>query len=179
MNSPLKKAIDRLPDIMLKNAASMMQRMILTTQNNMTQDPALANAAYCALMLKMSAPDLIREFHAAMEQAMQSLKASAGKSGLFSGGLSLSLELETDASADTSVNDLQPASAAFDTLCACARAHQLEVSSAFGPDIFLTVLKDAFAKSRIDSTEAQKIMPYARSALNTELVNLYGKLGAL
>ncbi len=177
MNSPLKKAIDHLPEIMMKNAASMMQRMILTTQNNMTQDPALANAAYCALMLKMSAPDLIREFHAAMEQAMQSLKASAGKSGLFGGGLSL--ELESDASADTSVNDLQPASAAFDTLCACARAHQLEVSSAFGPDIFLTVLKDAFAKSRIDSTEAQKMIPYARSALNTELVNLYGKLGAL
>ena len=37
----------------------------------------------------------------------------------------------------------------------------------------------AFAKSRVEASEASTMLPYARRALNDELLRLYAKLDAL
>lgn len=152
-----------------------MQRMIVSMQNEIAQDSQLANASYCALVLRLSTPDLVREFDVVITAALRSIKFGTNKPGMCVAALSLSMD---DDAADSSA-DFRTSTALFDLLCANARAQKVEDAGVFNKDFFLTSLKDAFLKSRIAITEVARLMPYAQRALNTELVNLYGKLDSL
>ena len=176
MSETRNNAIDFLPGMLSQNAQSMMRRMVLAMQEEMAQDRQLVNSSYCALLLKLSEPDLVREFDVAIKSAMISIKQSSNQTGIFTADLSLSLEPVDDA-VDSSINDFASSAALFGKLCSVELEHKIESVEAFSKDVFLAALKDAFLKSRIDNTEAAKIMPYARRALNAELVELYGKLG--
>ena len=175
MSETRNNAIDFLPGMLLQNAQSMMRRMVLSMQEEMAQDRQLANSSYCALLLKLSEPDLVREFDVAIKSAMTSIKNS-NQTEIFTADLSLSLE-PVDDIVDSSASDFASSAALFGKLCSVEPERKIESVEAFSKDVFLVALKDAFLKSRIDSTEAAKIMPYARRALNAELVDLYGKLG--
>ena len=176
MSETRNNAIDFLPGMLSQNAQSMMRRMVLAMQEEMAQDRQLANSSYCALLLKLSEPDLVREFDVAIKSAMTAIKKGSNHAEIFTANLSLSLEPVDDA-VDSSINDFASSAALFDQLCSVELEHKIESVEAFSKDVFLAALKDAFLKSRIDNTEAAKIMPYARRALNAELVELYGKLG--
>lgn len=176
MSETRNNAIDFLPGMLSQNAQSMMRRMVLAMQEEMAQDRQLVNSSYCALLLKLSEPDLVREFDVAIKSAMTSIKNGSNQTEIFTADLSLSLEPVDDA-VDSSASDFASSAALFGKLCSVELEHKIESVEAFSKDVFLAALKDAFLKSRIDSTEAAKIMPYARRALNAELVELYGKLG--
>ena len=178
MKQSLKNTIECLPEILLRNAPSMMRRLLAAIQEAMAKDSQLPNAAYSALLLKMSEPELVREFEAALKPLLITVKHEAGKPGLSTGGLSLSLEpLEATAAAPDL--EFQTSTAVFDTLNTHARQLGVTGVGAYNKDLFLTALKNAFVQARIDPLEVTKLMPMILRALNAELVNVYGKLNSV
>ncbi len=178
MKEALKNAIDGLPENLSQDAPSMMRRMLVAMHADIAQDGQLANASYCSLLLRLSEPDLVREFDLAMKDAMHSIKAGASRMEFLSSGLSLSMT-PIDGRQTTLHDDFGSSAALFKKICAKAADHGVEGLAAFNQDLFLAAVKDAFRKSRIDNSEAASLLPYAQRALNAELMGLYGKLDAL
>jgi len=178
MSEILKKTVAQLPEILPKNARSMMQRMVDAMQNAMAADPQLGPSSYRSLLLKMSSDDLVREFDLAIRESMKTIQQAPGARGGAGLGLGLSIE-SLDADADSPDADFLSSTALFKKLCAKASGLGIEGLGTYSFDVFLAALNDAFAKSRIDRAEAKKMMPVARQALNGELVKLYEKLDSL
>lgn len=178
MEPTFKNTIDRLPEILLRNAPSMMKRMVATIQQTIAQDGQLANASYSALLLKVSEPDLVREFEVAMKKLAIAIERETSQPALSTAGLSLSLE-PLEAVAAVSEADFLTSTAQFDVLSAHAKSLGVTGVNAYKKDLFVTALKNAFTQAHIDGHEVAKLMPYALRALNTELVNIYGKLNAV
>lgn len=175
MKETLQKAIDVLPEKVSQDAQSMMRRMVAAMQIDVAQDRQLVNASYCSLLLKLSEADLVREFDLAIQDAMRSIRTGAGKANAFAGGLSLSMS-PIDDTETASNDDFSSSTALFKNICAKAKGYQVEGALAFEKEIFLAALRDAFTKARVGSAEVASLLPAARRALNTELVDLYGKL---
>lgn len=178
MKEALKNAVDGLPEKLSQDAASMMRRMLVAMHADIAQDRQLANASYCSLLLRLSEPDLVREFDLAIKDAMKSIKAGSSRMDVLSGGLSLSMT-PIDGQQTKPHDDFGASAALFRKICAKAGDYGIEGLAAFNQDLFLAAVKDAFRKSRIDNTEAASLLPYAQRALNAELVGLYAKLDTL
>ncbi len=178
MNPLLQNTINVLPDILAQNAPSMMRRMLAAMQHGMAQDNQLPNAAYSTLLLKVSEPDLVREFAVAIKHAVEASKLEASNRGQFASSLSMSLEPLEDTAGNAST-DFLPATASFNALTAHAKKLGVTGLSLYKKELFLAALKDTFVRARIDGQEVNKIMPYANRALCAELVNVYGKLNAV
>lgn len=178
MSESLKKTIALLPEILPKNATSMMQRIVDATQSAIAADPQLGASSYCALLVKMSSEVLVREFDLALRASMSAIQQAAGKPGLSGLGLSLSME-PMDAQAAPSDADFASSTALFKQLCAKAGGLEIKGMDAYSKEVFLAAFNEAFAHSKIDGVEAKKIMSLARQALNGELAKLYAKLDAL
>ena len=178
MSEILKKTVAQLPEILPKNARSMMQRTVDAMQKAMAADPQLGASSYRSLLLKMSSDDLVREFDLAIRESMKTIQQASGALGVAGLGLGLSIE-PLDADAGSSDDDFLSSTALFKKLCAKASGLGIEGLGNYSFDVFLAALNDAFAKSRIDRAEAKKMMPVARLALNGELARLYEKLDSL
>lgn len=168
--------VQSLPAILQKNAKSMMQRIVDATQNAIAADPGVGAASYCALLLKVSSNDLTTEFDRVIGDSMRSLQQAGGPRA--SGSKWLTMEPLDDLQASTE-DDFKSSSEAFDRLTAKASGLGVQGLGAYGKDMFLAALNEAFIKSKVDPTEAEKILPFARRALDGELTKLYEKLGAL
>ncbi len=175
MSETLKRTVGNLPAILHKNAPAMMQRMVDVMQQAIAADPQLGPASYCALLLKMSSPDLAREYDRALGDSLGALNepSVAGASSRW-----LSIE-PLDAAAAQSDRDFASSIALFDRLKTRASGLGVKGLGAYGKDLFLAALNEAFARSRIDPAEAEKLMPFARQALNAELAKFYAKLDSL
>ncbi len=178
MKEVLQSAIDRLPELLVKYAPSMMRRMIAAMQEEITQRGQLANPSYSSLLLKMGEADLMREFETAIKDAMQSIKSKPARQGARDDGPSLLLELFDEESASL-VDDFRGSSDQFAARCTKARNLGATGIENFGKDGFRKALKTAFDRSRIEPEAMTDLMPYARRALNGELLKVYGKLDAL
>jgi hypothetical protein len=178
MTESLKKTVEHLPEIMSRNAQSMMQRMVAAMQQTIATDRRLENSSYCALLLKMSADDLVREFDLAIKESMAVVKRDAGKPGISAQGWGLSIE-PLEAETTTSATDFLSSTALFEKLCAKASSHGIQGLAAFNKELFLASVNEAFTKARIAPAEVNKIKAFAGPALNDELVKLYGKLDSL
>jgi len=178
MSETLKKTIAGLPEILPKNAKSMMQRMVAAMQEAIAADPALGATSYRSLLLKMSSDDLAREFDHSIREAMKAIQMAAAGPAHAAMGLGLSME-PMHADADSSEADFQSSTALFKKLSAKAAGLGIKSLGGYSKDVFLTAVNEAFAKSRIDPIEAKKMMPLARQTLNGELTKLYEKLDAL
>ena len=180
MSEILKKTVAQLPEILPKNARSMMQRTVDAMQKAMAADPQLGASSYRSLLLKMSSDDLVREFDLAIRESMKTIQQASGARAGAGLGLGLSIEpLDGDADSPDADADFLSSTALFKKLCAKASGLGIEGLGNYSFDVFLAALNDAFAKSRIDRAEAKKMMPVARQALNGELVKLYEKLDSL
>jgi hypothetical protein len=178
MSEILRKTVALLPEILPKNAKSMMQRMVDAMQTAIAADPHLGASSYRSLLLKMSSDDLVREFDLAIRESMKAIQQATGGRGISAMGLGLSIE-PLDAAEAPADTDFLSSTALFEKLCAKANSLGIDGLGAYSKDVFLASFNDAFAKSRIDPTEAKKMMPIARQALNGELAKLYEKLDSL
>ncbi len=178
MTTRLQTAIDQLPALLVRNAGAMMGRMVASMQSAIAQDPQFANASYCALVLKLSEPDLRQEFELALEEALKVTEADHGKQDVFQPSTILSLE-PVDETVTKLEAEFSPSATIFARVRAKARAQRVNGVGVFRKEVFLNALNDAFAKSRIDEPVIAKLMPYAGRALNTTLLDLYRKLDAL
>lgn len=178
MSEILKKTVERLPEILDKNAKSMMQRIVEATLDAIAKDPQLGASAYCSLVLKASGNDLVTGFVLALEKTTRAIQEASGKPGPFALGLGLSIE-PLDPSAAPSEADFANSNSKFEMLCAKARDLGVEGLRPYGKEIFLAAFDDAFTMSRIEPSEGGKIVPLARRALDRELVRLYEKLDSL
>jgi hypothetical protein len=178
MSEQFKQTVERLPGILVKNAGPMMQRIVSAMQVSIMADQQLPDASYCALLLKMTADDLASGFERAVKESMAALATADANPNFTATGFSLAIEpMEGDGSSEKA--DFLKASAAFDRLFAKGNALGVKGLRNYDRDVLLACLKDAFAKSRMSTEEAGKVLPYARRALNDELVRLYDKLEAL
>lgn len=178
MSETLKKTVALLPEILPKNAKSMMQRIVDAMQNAIAADPQLGASSYRSLLLKMSNDDLVREFDLAIRESMKAIQQASGGAGVSALGLGLSIE-PMDAAEVPADTDFLSSTAFFEKLCSKASGLGINGLGAYSKDVFLASFNDAFTKSRIDPTEAKKMMPIARQALNGELAKLYEKLDSL
>ena len=178
MSDLFKKTVERLPDILVKNASAMMLRMVATMQQAIGADLALENASYCALVLKMTASNLAQEFEDAVRDSMLAIRRDSGKPQFSASGFALSIE-PLEAGASSLLADFQTSTAAFDKVCAKAGGLGVSGLGLYNKDVMMACVSAAFAKSRVEASEASKMLPYARRALNDELLRLYAKLDAL
>jgi len=178
MSDLFKQTVERLPDILVKNASPMMSRMVSAMQKSITDDQRLPDASYCVLLLKMAADDLAGGFERAIRESMAALRSNGAGADFSATGFSLAIETVDDDSATEKV-DFQASAVAYDRFVARGKSLGLRGLRNYGRDVLLTCLKEAFAKSRVSADEAAKLLPYARRALNDELVRLYAKLEAL
>jgi hypothetical protein len=177
MSESLKTIVARLPEVLCRNAESMMRRMVDAMQHAIAADPQLEGSSYCALTLRMSANDLVREFDRSIRESMDSIKPDARGLAVSVSGLGLSVApLDPNASSDA---DFASSTALFDKLCSKAGGVGVD---GFGPSsksVFIAALDDALTKARIDPAEAAKMMPFARQALDHELAKMYEKLDSV
>ncbi len=175
MSEQLQKTVSKLPEILHKNAPAMMQRMIDAMLQAIAADPSLGPSSYCALLLKMSSADLGREYDRALGESLGSIgqPSAAGSSSRW-----LSIE-PLEAGTALSDGDFSRSTALFDRLRSRAGDLGIKGLGAYGKDLFLAALNEAVARSRIDPAEAEKLMPFARQALDAELAKFYAKLDAL
>lgn len=178
MSELFKQTVARLPEILVKNASSMMLRMVAAMQKAIAEDGHLTDASYCVLLLKMTADDLAGGFERSIRESMDALHSGDAGLNFSATGFSLAIEPIGDHVA-TEKADFQAATLAFEKLLARGKAMGVRGLRNYDRDVLLTCLKQAMAKSRMSSDEAAKVLPYARRALNDELVRLYGKLEAL
>jgi len=178
MSEILKKTVERLPEILNKNAKSMMQRIVEATLDAIVNDPQLGASAYCSLVLKASSNDLVTGFVLALEKSTRAIQEASGKPGTLAFGLGLSIE-PLDPAAARSDADFLNSNSRFEMLLAKVRGLGIEGLSPYSKEIFLAAFDDAFTISRIEPSEGGKIMPLARRALDRELVRLYEKLDSL
>ena len=174
--STFQKTVENLPAILQKNAKSIMQRMVDAMQNAIAVDPQLGATSYCALLLKMSSNDLVHEFDLAIGESMRSVQQAAGLGAAAGRWLTIEPLDELQASSE---GDFQSSTVVFDKLNTKAGGLGIQGLGAYGKDMFLAALNEAFIKSRIDPAEAAKIMPFARQSLNGELTRLYEKLDSV
>jgi hypothetical protein len=157
MSDTLRKTIGNMPQILHKNAKSMMQRMIDAMQEAIAADPHLGPSSYCALLLKMSSGDLGREYERALGESLGTIRgAGAGSSSQW-----LSIE-PLEAAAALSAHEFEASTALFEKLRSRVNGLGIKGLSAYGKDLFLAALKEAFDRSGIDLTEVEKLMPLAR-----------------
>ena len=178
MSEILKKTVERLPEILNKNAKSMMQRIVEATLDAIARDPQLGASAYCSLVLKASSNDLVAEFVLGLEKSTRAILEASGRPGTLAFGLGLSIEPLEPAAAPSDA-DFMNSNSKFEILCAKVRGLGVEGLRPYSKEIFVAALDDAFTMSRIDPSEGGKIMPLARRALDRELVRLYEKLDSL
>lgn len=178
MTKTLQTVINQLPALLVRDAGAMMGRMVAAMQSAIAQDPQFANASYCALLLKLSEPDLRREFELALEEALKATETDPGKQDIFQPSTTLSLE-PIDEAVTKLERDFAASTTCFQQVLAKAREQRVDGVGFFKKEVFLNALGDAFAKSRVDKAVITKLMPYAGRALNTTLLDLYRKLEAL
>jgi hypothetical protein len=173
MTDALRNALDKLPALFVQNANAMMLRMIARMQSELQRSSSVSNSAYLGLLLNMSKSDLAVKF----EQAVSAAMAKPKEEGFsFSGGLTLELDLQSDDPAEVL---MQESGTAFRKLEAKGRSVGSTHMQRFGGNTFLACFLDAMDRARIGAADAQALTPFARSALNAELLSIYKKLDHL
>ena len=62
------KTLERLPELLIRNAFNMMQRIVSAMQTALEKNRDLENPSFCALTLRMGSEDLAREFAEAIKK---------------------------------------------------------------------------------------------------------------
>ncbi len=179
MSDLFNQTVARLPGILVKNANAMMLRIVAAMQQAIASDQQLADSSYCVLLLKMTADDLASGFERAIKESMAALGSADTGPSFTATGFSLAIEPIAEGDGSTEKSDFQASAVAFDTLCAKGKALGVQGLRNYRRDVLFACLKETFAKSRVSPEEAARVLPYARRALNDELVRLYTKLEAL
>lgn len=178
MKQALQKAVDRLPEVLVQYAPTMMRRVIASMREQMATGGQTENASYCALLLKVGEADLVREFDAALREAIESGRSPAGEQEAPVAVPSLLLEL-VDETQTVSASDFAASTALFSTLSARARSLGVEGLRKYNKELFLAALMLAFAKARIEPKAMADLTPPARRALDGELLKIYAKVDAV
>jgi hypothetical protein len=143
-----------------------------------TQDAQLENAAYSALLLKVSENELVQRFELSLKETLESV--GAGHDGDESQNPVRFLSIEPEEKPDPAVEAAFSASdALFQKLCGKAAANKVSGLAPYGKELFLNAVRTTFSKSRIEGTEVTRLMPYACRALDAELLKVYRKLDAI
>ena len=156
----------------------MVLLMVGMMQKSMTEDGQLADASCSVLPLKMTADDLAGGFERSIRGSMDARYSGDAGQADTATGFSLAIEpIGDDVSAEKAA--FRTVSLAIDKLYAKGRSPGVRGLRKCERDVLFTCFQQALAKSRMSSDEAAKMLPYARRALNDELVRLYGMLEAL
>lgn len=167
MTQAFRDAIERLPQIIERNAAGIMTRMVARMKSDAARHADSQSVAHGALFLKVAEADLVRNFVAATQSAF--LQQDGDLAGL-------SLEPEGGKADDSSYAG---STAAYEKLCATARRLGVRGLDRFRKDSFERAMEDAFQRSRMDGRATTELAAFARSALDAELQAIYTKLDQL
>ena len=172
MENKFKTTIDRLPELLKKNAAAMMQRMTAQIKAEMIRHDPAGNLAHAVLLLRVGEADLAVAFVDAVAETF-----APRERGRFDFSMPMSLDLEEEQVAGT--DPFASSTAAFDILCDTAEELGIPGVQRYSKDVFLGAVKDAFVRSRMDATTTEHLLPFVKTALDAELARLYAQLAAL
>lgn len=178
MNDIFKKTIDHLPQLLVRNANPMMLRMVTAMQQAIAADLTLENATFCGLVLKTASSALALEFERALVASMAALRQDTGQAQFSASSFSLAIE-PLEPAVSTAQADFQSSTDVYVRLCAKADALGVRGLAVSRKDVMLACVLDAFGKARVEAPEVASLLPYARRALNQELLRLYARLDAL
>jgi hypothetical protein len=170
MPHPLQATINRLPELLERNAPQMMRRIVAHIKGDLGSSQASSNASHALLLLKVAEEDLVASFVSAVQETFETKER-----GMFEPSVSLSLEPESG-NEEEETAAFVAADAAFTSLCRRAADVGVHGAERYKKSRFLTAMKDAFARARMDERATVALMPAARSALNAELRALYAQL---
>ncbi len=173
MPNALKNVNFLTPENLVSEAPAMIARILDHMQTSLARDGNLPNVPYCALLVKLGAQDLAREFPESLKATLASQAAE-----LPSLAPMFTLELTLDDAPDPAAETMRQSSALFEQLCANAKTLGIKGLDAIGKTTYMTALREAMAKARIDDANVNHLMPYACSALDVELAALYGRVSA-
>lgn len=168
MAQAFRDAIDRLPQIIEKNAPGMMRRMVARMKTQLAELDHDGSASHGSLFLKVGEENLVEHFGAAAH-ATFGKKEDSDLAGL-------SLEPEGGPAQDL---EFTASTAAFTKLCADAAQQGVRSLDRFNKDAFVRAMEDAFKRSRMDERATSELMSFAKSALDVELQAIYTKLDQL
>jgi hypothetical protein len=179
MAATLKTTIDNFPEILSKNASSLMQRIILKTKESLTDDSHLSNASACNFFLKTATKDLVTNFESILKSSLYEikLKQASGKNDIF--GLALSLTLDSEGDEEQLAIAKMKSMVLFEKLCAKGKENEISGVGTYDVKLFMNAMREAFHKSKFEDSELSSIFPHAIRALDSELIQLYEKLDCL
>lgn len=161
------------PKSLVENAPALISRIIDNMQAELARDVHLPNIPYCALIVKLSANDIAREFVEGFKAELTNLpEKSPPATSMFT------LELSFSDVVDPTVDALRQSSKLFEALCINAKTRGVEGIHLLGKDVFLTPLREALVKARIDDVNVGNLIPYACRALDLELLALYQRINS-
>ncbi len=168
MENALQTMIDRLPQVIEKNAQAMMKRMVARMRSRLESGEQPGDVSHGLLFLKVAEAELVQAF-------LESTRAKFAAGTMDDlGGLSLEPESGRQSDEEFTASD-----AAFRKLQATASGKGGRGLDRFGREKFVGAMMDAFQKSRMDARATQELLPSARSALDAELQVLYTQLDGL
>jgi hypothetical protein len=172
MEHPLKTTIDRLPELLQKNAPTMMRRMVARMKAGIARDDLAGDLSHGGLFLRVGEEDLVLAFADTIKEAF-----APRERGRFDSSILMSLELEDEKAAVA--DPFESSTASFQELCKTAQGLGIQGTERYRKDTFVAAMKDAFAHSRMDAMATEQLMPHAKAALNAELAALYTQLEAI
>ena len=175
MQDVVKSSLTKLPEKIVAYAPTMIGRVVDNMQITLGRDAHLPNISYCALLVKLGAADIAREFTAHLDHVLTGAAVPPQDTSFSTTISSLPLELLSADGPDPSVQALRASSDLFDTVAAKAKVLGIKDFRIYGKKLFLAALRQGFTKARIDEENIARLLPYACSALDTELVTLYGR----
>jgi hypothetical protein len=179
MATTLKTTIDNFPEILNKNASSLMLRIISKTKASLIDDSNLSNASACNFFLKTATKDLVSNFESILKSSLHEieLKQTSGKTDIF--GLSLSLTLDSEGDEEQLAIAKMKSTVLFDMLCAKGKKNEIAGVGTYDVKLFMNAMREAFNNSKFEDSELVSIFPHAIRALDSELIQLYEKLDCL
>ena len=146
--------------------------MIARMKADMAQHDLSGTVSHGVLFLKVGEEDLVEAFVAAIKETF-----GPKERGAFDPSVPMSLEAESGYGPES--GEFETSSAAFAALCQRAAILGVHGTERYKKDVFLGAIRDAFRRSRLDARATNEVMPYAKSALNSELKALYTQLDAI
>ena len=167
MEKAFRDTINRLPQIIERNAPGMMKRMLARIKEQVTQGQHSDSTGHGQLFLKVGEEDLVNQFVSAARSTF------ARKEDSELAGLSLEPE---SGSIDA---EFAASMAAFNKLREDAGKLGIGRLDRYNKDAFLKAMMEAFKQARMDERATDELVPFARAALDVELQAFYTKLDEL
>ncbi len=162
MNTNQTPVVIITADEVVKNSTLLIEKISLFVLDALSKDAHLPNITATILFFKVSISDINREFPSEVQALLRIQPTNE----------TFSFEL-TSIDEDDHNSILELSSRYFDKLCSNANTLNIYGINLYSKNTFISPLKKALSRVRLDSNSISRLMPYIYLALDAELISLY------